>query len=189
MLKLEMPEAETERLYLRAVEEVDAADIFDYAGNERVTKYITWPTHENIDVTLRNIQQNFLPYQEKGVPQSYVMVLKENDKVIGMCDCHTITYEDVGEIGYVMNEDYWGQGYMVEAVMKLIEVLFEHVGLRKIKVMHIVENVASQKVIEACGFVYEGTFREHSLGKDNQLHDMKCYSILKKEYLERKQVK
>ena len=48
---------ETERLILRRFEITDADDMFEnYASSDNVTKYMTWETHSNIDVTREYLQ-------------------------------------------------------------------------------------------------------------------------------------
>ena len=43
---------ETDRLILRKATMDDAQDMFDnWASNPNVTKFMTWPTHSNIEIT------------------------------------------------------------------------------------------------------------------------------------------
>ena len=43
---------ETERLILRRFETSDAQAMFDnWASDDEVTKYLTWPTHADVSVT------------------------------------------------------------------------------------------------------------------------------------------
>ena len=49
-----MRELETARLRLRKVRAEDAQAIFEnWASDDEVTKYITWPTHQSIEDTNR----------------------------------------------------------------------------------------------------------------------------------------
>ena len=49
---------ETDRLILRKATMDDAQDMFDnWASNPNVTKFMTWPTHSNIEIT-KMVQSN-----------------------------------------------------------------------------------------------------------------------------------
>lgn len=85
-------------------------------------------------------------------------------------------------IGYALSEAYWGKGYATEAVKKVIQYGFEELGLEIISVYHYPHNKRSQRVIEKCGFKYEGTLRKSSVLYDGSIYDDVCYSITKEEY-------
>lgn len=111
---------------------------------------------------------------------------KENGKVIGSLGAHADgRRNDVNGkmIGYVLSEDHWGNGLMTEAVMKVIGYLFEEEKYDVISCYHYSFNIRSKRVIEKCGFKYEGTLRYASKIFDGTVHDSVCYSILSDEYI------
>lgn len=175
-----MPVVETERLILRPVSIEDTPDMFEYLKDEEVCKYIYRNFYEQKDV-YRFIKTYYLAYQQRCVPQSYSIVLKETNKMIGTCDFNQLD-EDVGEIGFVLNRNYWNSGIMSEAVSKFLEVCFYHLNLRRIEVLHDVRNIACERVVEKCGFEYEGCLREKVI-LHNQPCDVKMYAILKNDYM------
>ncbi len=139
-MRLDIPVVETERLLLRPIEESDASEIYEYYHDPAVTRYLTFPPHPSIDDTLRVIRAFYLSYERQGVPQTWVMVHKEHDKVIGNLNIHTID-GDIGEIGYVLHPSYWNQGLMKEALQELVYVAFHHTGLRRIEAKVAVDTV------------------------------------------------
>jgi len=187
MFNLVMPEVETERLILRPVEENDAADMFEYAGDPETVKWLSFPLHQSVQESRQIIHSLFLKRPEKGLPEPYALVLKENRKMIGTCDIHNIDRFGSGEIGYVINRKYWNHGYVTEACQKLIELAFQHIGMRRIEIIHAVENLRSQRVIEKCGFVLEGVRRQYLPNKSGGYSDCRQYSMLKQEYEARKE--
>ena len=63
----------------------------------------------------------------------YGIVVKGTDTVIGSVDFNHRHDDDVLEIGYTLHPDYWGQGYVPEAVRALIDLTFKELGLHKIE--------------------------------------------------------
>ena len=61
-------------------------------------------------------------------------------------------------IGYVLSEDYWGKG-IIEAVKAVLAYAFTELNLDLVTVHHFAYNEKSRRVIEKCGFHYEGTLR------------------------------
>ena len=73
----------------------------------------------------------------------------------------------VKEIGYVLSQDYWGQGLMPEAVSAVIRWGFDTLLLDAFTCCHFAENARSRRVIEKCGFRFAGlgTFVSDALQK------------------------
>lgn len=186
MLNLYLPEIETENLILRPVRESDARDMYEYASDYDNTFFLTFPLHKSVKESQMVIRDIFLTYPEKGLPQAYAIIHKQDKRMIGMCDFHRIAYEDIGEIGYVINKKYWNNGYTTEACKKMIEIGFEYIGLRRIEIAHSVDNLASERVIEKCGFVFEGIKKDYVKDRSGKYSDHKIYAILRKDYLKNK---
>ena len=88
------------------------------------------------------------------------------------------------EMGYSMNEDYWGQGIMTEAARRLLKYGFEELGLATVMIRTGEANKRSQRVIEKCGFHYEGTLRQCYRMYNGEIRDSRVYSMLREEYEE-----
>ncbi len=145
---------ETDRLILRPWNENDLEDFFEYASVGGVGEMAGWKHHESIDVS-KKILDSFIA--EKNV---FAVALKESGKVIGSLGLHPSwandapEYKDlkVKEIGYVLSKDYWGKGFMPEAVREVIRFCFETIGLDALTIGHFNKNNQSRRVIEKCGF-------------------------------------
>ena len=148
---------ETERLILRKVRREDAEPMFrNWASDPEVTKYVTWPPHESIQTSNAVIQQWI---KEENDPKTirYMITTKESDEPIGSID--VVDYLDgAPEIGYCLSRKHWGKGYMTEACKAFIKYLMD-IGFNKIVIEANVENLASNRVIQKCGFVF--THQEH----------------------------
>lgn len=82
------------------------------------------------------------------------------------------------EIGYYVAEEWWGKGVMTEAVTQACRSIFENTDIVRIFAEPYSFNVASCRVLEKAGFVYEGTLRKNAV-KNGQFTDMKMYAIVK----------
>ena len=115
----------------------------------------------------------------------YAIVLKETGRAIGKIkfqkDIRRFQVNALS-IGYELAKRYWGNGYMPEALRAMIQCAFERKNLDVLAIGHFAGNDRSRRVIEKCGFQYEGTIRRAFQRGDGQIFDDVCYSILKEEY-------
>lgn len=167
-----MKKLETERLILREWQESDAADLFAFCQSANVAN-AGWKIHESIDESLAYIRLS-IKYQE-----SWAIILKENNKPIGVVELSdTNRHEYYKEIAYILSDDYQNKGYATEAVKRVLAHIFSELDLMIVAVAHYPFNVQSKRVIEKCGFTYEGTLRKY--GKN--LCDSVRYSMTKEEW-------
>ena len=144
----------TNRLILRYLKDDDLADVyFNYANDDEVTKYLSWPTHNDLSDTKRifDIWKNEDEVLKK---YHYFLVLKDSNKVIGSI-CVVDFINNNPEIGIVIGRKYWRCGLMSEALEKMIELLFND-GYSKIIMKAHIDNVASNKIIQKFNFKYTG---------------------------------
>ncbi len=178
-----LPTVESERLVIRPVRAEDDKDLFEICGDERVVRYLSYPVHTKLSDTRKFIQSVLLANPANGLPEAYVMELKSSHKVIGMCNFVSVRHDDIAEIGYQENYDYWNQGYMSEALETVIETAFEKCGIRRLEIAHSIYNERSQAVIKKAGFRYEGTYRQYIYDKQIGAYaDCRHYSILREEW-------
>lgn len=173
---------ETPRLQLRAMRLSDANDLFQIFRDARVTNHLLMQQVQSIEEAKRFMRIAYLSYRQLGVPEAMVVVHKATQRVIGICNMHTLKNDDMGEIGFMMHADYQGMGYISEVMPIFIDILFDVVGVRRIEVLHDERNKQSQRVIEKAGFVYEGRMREYYEAKDGTMMNVLLYSIIKHEW-------
>ena len=168
---------ETERLLLRKPKIEDVEPMFNnWASDPEVTKYLTWPPHENIEVTKR-VVDNWLKEEKDPKTIRFIITLKDNDAPIGSID--VVGYiDDNPEIGYCLARKYWNQGLMTEACKALIKYLF-NIGFKRIFIKAMVENIGSNKVIEKCGFKFtHKEYREHQSAFKIEPATLNCYELV-----------
>ena len=81
----------------------------------------------------------------------FLIVLKENDHIIGSIDYKYVPIDGMTEVGYGMNPRYTGHGYMSEALTAFLRFGKEQ-GIRIVRADTKPENIKSQNVLKRCGF-------------------------------------
>ncbi|MCI5727066.1 MAG: GNAT family N-acetyltransferase [Clostridium sp.] len=76
------------------------------------------------------------------------------NKLIGIIKLSNVVYGIFknGIIGYSIDKEQEGKGYMKEALMAVIEYAFKEMRLHRIEASALVENERSKGVLKACGF-------------------------------------
>jgi len=169
----------TQRLILRGFEHGDVGDLYAYAKSSRVGPMAGWRPHEDLGVS-QSIIDLFISQQEV-----WAIVDRNTDQVIGSIGLHNDAHRDnpnVRMLGYVLAEQYWGQGFMVEAVKAVLNYAFKEMKLQMVSVGHFTSNQQSQRVINKCGFLYEGTIRQAKVLYDGSIVDIAVYSMTNEEY-------
>lgn len=84
------------------------------------------------------------------------------DQLIGSCQLHTIdrTHRSAELQIRIGSRDHWGHGYGTEAVRLLLEVGFSDLGLHRIYLHVLADNVRAQRAYLRAGFLQEGVLRE-----------------------------
>jgi len=174
-----MKTIETERLILRGWQLNDLDDLFEYAKNPNVGPMSGWEPHANKEVSL-NVLKHYLANDDR-----WAISLKENGKVIGSIklrpDENRGNYK-AKYISFALSFDYWGKGYMTEAVKGVVKYVFDEMEIDLLSAFHFPHNIRSKRVLEKCGFTYEVTIKHGNTIYDGQIFDTVCYSLLKTDY-------
>ena len=173
---------ETDRLILRPFTMADAEPMFrNWASDDAVTKHLTWPTHESVEVT-NMVLSDWTSHYEEPDFYNWAIVLKENGpEPIGNIAVVGIDKKvDGATMGYCMSRAHWRKGIMTEALTALIAFLFDEVGFNRIEADHDIENPASGRVMQKAGMTFEGTARQG--GRNNRgIVDICHWAILRSD--------
>lgn len=183
MTRATLPERlETERLVLRVRTVTDVVDIFDYASRSEVSYPAGFSPVKTLEDEIYYLEHILPERNEKNnLPVGYGIVVKGTDKVIGSVDFPRRHEDDVLEIGYILQPDYWGRGYVPEAARALIDLAFKELGLHKIELSCFGYNVQSQRVAEKLGFTLEARIRDRKDAQGNRCDDLR-YGLLRSEW-------
>lgn len=147
---------ETPRLIVREFEVSDFEQVHLYAQSGEVLQYQNWGPNTEEDTL--NFIKNSIDQINKSprLVYEFGIVLKETGNLIGGCGMF-LKAENLKEasIGYIVNPDYWRNGYATEATSGLLEYAKNKMGLEQIKATCDTRNIASQRVLEKNGFRLE----------------------------------
>jgi RimJ/RimL family protein N-acetyltransferase len=130
------------------------------------------------------------PYTEKDAHQfiskaidqkmGHIFAIEWNGKYVGNVGLHFKPglEEKSVELGYFIGEEYWGNGIATQAVELMCKYGFENLDINRINASVMDFNVASQKVLNKCGFEKEGVLKQ-ALFKLGKFHDDHRYGLLK----------
>ena len=172
---------ETNRLIIRIPETKDAKAIAQSLNNKKMTM----PYPYNISMAKDFIKKSMNQNKEKKVMNyDFVIELKSEKKVIGSIGLSEIDYfRGIGGIGYWLDEKFWKQGIISEAVEEVLKFAFGKLKLRRINLTCNGKNEGSKAVAEKFGFKLEGIIRKaHVPLSTGKIADKCYYGLLKKEW-------
>jgi ribosomal-protein-alanine N-acetyltransferase len=170
----------TKRLLLRRWARSDADDLYEYARLPEVGPAAGWLPHANHEESLELISYALMPSDYQ-----WAIVLKENQRVIGsigLSEDKKRTVANARALGYSLSSHYWNRGLMTEAALRVLEYAFMELHFEQLACYHYEDNIASRRVIEKCGFRFEGVLRRCSQLPNGVVHDDWCYSMTQEEY-------
>ena len=152
---------ETARLTLRPFRASDVDDVFRYASDGEVSRFVLWDRHETRDDTQRFLDWVLGQYARGDLP-SWGIVQKASGHVVGSIGYgwHEASHARA-EVGYVLARDCWGKGLMTEAVRAVLGHAFGTLKLHKVVAHCHVQNASSRRVLEKAGMRHEGRLYEH----------------------------
>jgi [ribosomal protein S5]-alanine N-acetyltransferase len=147
----------TARLNLVALTFAHATAVFAYASDPEISRLVAWPRHESLEDSRRFVARSMIGYAV-GDHYEWGLLRRCDQAFLGTCGFGEIDRAcGVGEIGYVLAQPYWGQGYATEAAAAVLQFGFVQLGLRLIEAQAFAENVASLRVMAKLGLRYRET--------------------------------
>ena len=168
---------ETNRLLLRKAIKSDAAGVFECGGDAETVEHLDWEGVQSEEEALNAIIE--YNWSRPGI---WVIEHKEDKKYIGAIDIRIEPENESSSFGYMLNRNYWGKGYMTEALSEILRLCFEELDLNRVWSCHYTGNEASGKVMQKCGMKYEGVSEQERKIK-GVFRDVVRYGITKKQWL------
>jgi ribosomal-protein-alanine N-acetyltransferase len=152
---------ETNRLILRPLTLGDAETAYyGWTGDTEVAKYVSWLPHYSIDDTIKWLKE--IEWKQNGkndlaLKDNYIwgFVLKETSELFGSGGLIWEEHYQLYQIGYNIKKSHWNHGYTTEAMRTVLRFAAANLGIKRVAAGHAKEDLASAKVIEKLGFVYD----------------------------------
>ena len=170
-------ELETERLQLKNISAQDRDFILKQFSTDAVNEYLfdaepfqeLWEADELIE---------YFTQPEPRTLHRWILVLKDDGEKIGTCGFHNWDRENSrAEIGYDMQPDFWGKGYMSEAVKTILTFAKDEMKLKRIDADIYPENFRSVRLAERYGFRFNGETRVFVFRGEEYLHRVYTLNI------------
>lgn len=175
---------ETARLRLRQWRAEDNEVFAAMSSNPQVMQYFpNLLTRAESDALIERMK-SIIDTQGWGF---WAIELKHNQQFIGFTGLHDqptqFSFSPCVEIGWRLDQAYWGQGYAPEAAQAALAFAFEHLKLDKVVAFTTMDNAKSQKVMHKLNMNKVGKFQHPALAKDHPLSWHVLYEILAKDFI------
>ena len=126
-----------------------------YALDDENTKYMCCLPNDSAEETeafLRAVEAEWA----KAQPNAYEFAILYRGAHVGGVGVYL--EDGVGELGWIVNKRYWGNGFACEAAEALIRYLSSQLGVTRFVAHCDAENVASYKTMEKLGMMRTGEY-------------------------------
>jgi RimJ/RimL family protein N-acetyltransferase len=148
-----------EKIYLRTLEEADAATCWTWFNDPDVRRTIAFRLGPNTEENSRDWIRGIGARGDRG----FAIVARDGDLHVGNCDLSAISPVDRhATLGIVIGrKDCWGRGFGTEAVTLLCRHAFEGLDLHRVALSCYANNERGLRLYARVGFRVEGRRREH----------------------------
>jgi len=185
---LEIPEhIETERIILRRYQAGDGP--WFYAMSQRNRAHLARYEAENVVMSIQSEQEAEVVVRELAAAwvarDCFFMGAFDRETKAFVAQLYVgPVHWDVPEfeIGFFVDVDHEGQGYVTEAVRAVLGFIFRHLQAHCVRLECDDTNVRSRRVAERCGMVLEGHIRENKRSVDGTLSGTLHFGLLRREF-------
>ena len=176
------PTLENEDISLHKITVRDFEDLYEIYSNDALYLYRPTVAKKNRSVVYSMISQ-FDREFNKQKAMHLGIYLSTSNKLIGMLELFQIDTDlSMVNIGYTLNEAYWGQGLATKSVKLLLDYLFHVIEVNRVQAYVLTDNIKSKNVLTRNKFCYEGTIRQSVLLSNKGIVDIDVFSYLKQDY-------
>jgi ribosomal-protein-alanine N-acetyltransferase len=164
---------ETERLFLRKLQDYDLDEIFKMRSSIEIMRYIRAPQTEP-EESLKWIKMISGKWDTEKI--GYCGVIEKKSKSFaGWCGLWRLPETKEIEVGYAIQKKFWGRGFATEAAGRCLQYGFEELDLTSIVAVAFPENEPSRNVMKRLGMTRVGIGRFYE-------SDLVRYKITREEW-------
>ena len=174
---------QTDRLTLRPFLDWDFEELFEYYRRADVARYLYWEPMDEAQTQLAlQRKRNETTLGKEGDALSLAVWCNELQQLIGdMSLFYRSETHAQGEIGFVFNPAFAGQGYATEAASAVLGIGFRQFKLHRIYGRCDTRNSASWQLMQRLGMRREAHFLQNEKFK-GEWGDEYQYALLHTEY-------
>lgn len=173
---------ETTRLILRPLSLADAPLLQGAAGAREIADTMISIPHPYPDGEAEQYIQRQIQNFKAGHSVSFVIERKSEKAFCGVLEIRDIDREhSQAELSFWLTAQVCGQGYMSEALRRMLRFGFKDLDLNRLYAYHMVRNPSSGKVLQKNGFIQEGVLRQR-VRKWGVFEDVKIWAILRGDW-------
>lgn len=176
---------QTERMVIRDYEKEDLNSHHKLMSDREEMRYLPDIMTHSLEESKKDLDEAIAD-QENPERKFYFLRMEEREtgKLIGEIGYTVLEVTPVGKIvhlGYYSHKKYWGQGYMTEALRRVLQFAFEENHVYRVTTGCNPENAASEKVMKKCGMIKEAYMKE-KCWFEGKMCDRVEYRMLKPEW-------
>jgi len=173
---------ETERLILRRFQYSDNESMRrHWVADEQIQSLYSEPVYSTADA-VKGLLDKYIASYDNDDYYRWAVIEKTSGECIGQIAYFLVDSKNhFAEIEYCIGSAFQCRGFATEATRAVIAYGFERINLHKVQICTKTINAPSKRVIEKCGFTYEGTLRDYFF-MDGQYVGRLYFSILRSEY-------
>ncbi len=161
---------ETDRLLLINISANDRDFIYQQFSNDVVNRYL----FDAEPVSCLEEADEIISFYLQPEPRAqHRWIIINGGEKIGTCGFHCWSSENrCVDIGYDLQEKYWGKGIMTEALKAIISFCNNSMEVREINAHIYVDNLKSIKLAQNLGFTFKGKTKIYSFRGNDYLHNI-----------------
>lgn len=160
-------------IILRLQQISDAQRFFEILNNPNFLYFSSQP--ESVEAERKWLEGNTKRVEEH---KEWNYTIMKGEEIVGGIGVKVNAHRPfIGEIGYFVDEQYWGQGIATKAVRLLEEICIRELRMTRIELLMQPENKGSECVAIKNNYLKEGFLKKAIKHKDGTLKD--CYLYAK----------
>jgi len=168
------------QVVLRELRMSDAASLFAMLSTDDVSRFLSPPP-----TTVEGYEQ-FVAWtirqRREGTVACFAVTLKGFDTAIGLFQIRQLDQTfTTAEWGFAIGSPFWGSGVFTDAALRILEFVFDTVGVHRLEARAAVENGRGNGALLKIGAVQEGLLRR-SLLRNGRAHDQILYGIVRDDW-------
>ncbi len=177
---------QTQRLIIRDHKTSDLESHHKLMSDDKIMYHIQDIQTNSIEESEKNLQDAINEIENPNRTMYFLRIESKQGEHIGEIGYTVTDFTPMGKLvhlGYFIYPQYWGKGYVTEALKELMEFAFMNNNVFRITTGCFKENIGSEKVMIKCGMVKEGEYKKIQW-HDGEMKDRVSYRILLEEWIE-----